>query len=202
MRGKNQKIVFAVLIVVLAGIGYFLHSLAQGSLRRELTEKRKKVEVELARLRESNAAARAAADEAAAKERTTRNEAKKAEAEKAKSENERAAAEAKAAAQRQHSIQRVASREPSQGTCALAHRLHQKPHLLPLLVHEVYADGPTQERTRAAIHPELRKLARHHRRQRTLGISGTQQHIPLVQPLHAREPQIQNLLSLCSHYYK
>ena len=101
MRGKNQKIVFAVLIVFLAGVGFLLHSLAQGSLRRELTEKRKKVEVELNRLREANAEARAAADEAAAKEKTTRNEAKKAEAEKAKSENERAAAEAKAAAQKQ-----------------------------------------------------------------------------------------------------
>ena len=101
MRGKNQKVVFAALIVVLAGIGYFLHTLAQESLRRELTEKRRKVEVELNRLRESNAGARAAADEAAAKEKTTRNEAKKAEAEKARSENERAAAEAKAAAQKQ-----------------------------------------------------------------------------------------------------
>ena len=98
MRSKDQRLVFVVVIAVLIGIGYFLHTLSQNSLRQELTEKRKKVEVQLNKLKEANLEARAAADEAAAKEKTTRNEAKKAEAEKAKSENERATAEAKVAA--------------------------------------------------------------------------------------------------------
>ena len=98
MRSKDQRLVFVVVIAVLIGIGYFLHTLSQNSLRQELTEKRKKVEVQLNKLKEANVEARAAADEAAAKEKTMRNEAKKAEAEKAKSENERATAEAKVAA--------------------------------------------------------------------------------------------------------
>ena len=98
MRSKDQRLVFVAVIAVLIGIGYFLHTLSQNSLRQEFTEKRKKVEVQLNKLKEANLEARAAADEAAAKEKTMRNEAKKAEAEKAKSENERATAEAKVAA--------------------------------------------------------------------------------------------------------
>lgn len=98
MRSKDQRIVFVAVIAVLIGIGYFLHTLSQNSLRQELTEKRKKVEVQLNKLKEANLEARAAADEAAAKEKATRNEAKKAEAERAKSENERATAEANVAA--------------------------------------------------------------------------------------------------------
>ena len=98
MKSKNQKIVFLAVLVVLAGIGYYAHTLAQNSLRQELTEKRRKVEAQLNKLREANLEARAAADEAAAKEKTTRNEAKRAEAEKVRSENERATAEAKVAA--------------------------------------------------------------------------------------------------------
>ena len=98
MRSKDQRIVFVAVVAILIGIGYFLHTLSQKSLRQELTEKRKKVEVQLNKLKEANLEARASADEAAAKEKTARNEAKKAEAEKAKSENERATAEAKVAA--------------------------------------------------------------------------------------------------------
>ncbi|MBR0504456.1 MAG: hypothetical protein IJJ84_03550 [Kiritimatiellae bacterium] len=101
MRGKNQRIVFVVLIAVLAGIGYALHMYSQNSLRQKLTEQRRKVEVELDRLLEANAGARAAADEAAAKEKTTQNEAKAAEAAREKSENDRKAAEENAAAQKQ-----------------------------------------------------------------------------------------------------
>ena len=98
MRSKDQRLVFVAVIAVLIGIGYFLHTLSQNNLRQELTEKRKKVEVQLNKLKEANLEARAAADEAAAKEKATRNEAKRVEAEKAKSENERATAEAKVAA--------------------------------------------------------------------------------------------------------
>ena len=98
MRSKDQRIVFVAVAAVLIGICYFLHTLAQNSLRQELTEKRRKVEAQLNKLKEANLEARAAADEAALKEKTTRNEAKKAEAEKATSENERATAEAKVAA--------------------------------------------------------------------------------------------------------
>ena len=77
MRSKDQRLVFVVVIAVLIGIGYFLHTLSQNSLRQELTEKRRKVEVQLNKLKEANLEARAAADEAAAREKTTRNEAKK-----------------------------------------------------------------------------------------------------------------------------
>ena len=104
MRSKDQRIVFVVVVAVLIGIGYLLHTLSQNSLRQELTEKRKKVEVQLNKLKEANLEARAAADEAALKEKTTRNEAKKAEAEKATSENERATAEAKVAALNQEKV--------------------------------------------------------------------------------------------------
>ena len=101
MRGKNQRVIFIVLIAVLAGIGYALHMYSQNSLRQKLTEQRRKIEVELDRLLEANEGARAAADEAAAKEKTTRNEAKAAEAAREKSENDRKAAEENAVAQKQ-----------------------------------------------------------------------------------------------------
>ena len=114
MRGKNQRIVFVALIAVLAGIGYFLHMYSQKSLRENLTEQRRKVEVELNRLLEANAGARAAADEAAAKEKTTRNEAKAAEAAKAKSENNLKAAEENAAAQKQEKENIEAKRKLAQ----------------------------------------------------------------------------------------
>ena len=93
MRGKNQRVIFIVLIAVLAGIGYFLHTYSQNSLRQKLTEQIHQKEDRLNRLLEANEGARAAADEAAAKEKTSRNEAKAAEAAREKSENDRKAAE-------------------------------------------------------------------------------------------------------------
>ena len=50
MRGKNQRVIFIVLIAGLAGIGYALHMYSQNSLRQKLTEQRRKIEVELERL--------------------------------------------------------------------------------------------------------------------------------------------------------
>ena len=83
MRGKNQNIVFLAVIVVLAGGGYLLHTMQMNSLRAKLSDRYKKAETELGKLREANEEARANAVEANAKEKATRNEAKKAEAEKA-----------------------------------------------------------------------------------------------------------------------
>ena len=87
MRGKKQSIVFLVVIVVLAGGGYLLHTMQMNSLRKKLTDRYQKAETELGKLREANEEARANAVEASAKEKATRNEAKKAEAEKENSEN-------------------------------------------------------------------------------------------------------------------
>lgn len=101
MRGTKQKIVFLVLVAILAGGGYVLHTLQMDSLRRKLTDRCKQAESELNKLRELNHEARDNAAAAAAAKDKARNEAKKAEAERAKSENERKTAESNAAAQRQ-----------------------------------------------------------------------------------------------------
>ena len=100
MRGKNQKIVFVALFAVLAGGGYFLHTVQMNGLRSKLTDRCKKAETELNKLREANEEARAHEAEAKAKEKATHNEAKKAEAARAKSENERKTAESNAAAKK------------------------------------------------------------------------------------------------------
>ncbi len=114
MRGKKQNIVFLVVITVLAGGGYLLHTMQMNSLRAKLSDRYKKAETELGKLREANEEARANAMEASAREKTTRNEAKKAEAEKAKSENERKTAESKVAAQKQEQENLAAKRKLAQ----------------------------------------------------------------------------------------
>ena len=101
MRGTKQKIVFLAVVAVLAGGGYFLHTMQMDSLRKKLTTARRNAEAELNKLRELNYAARDNAAAAAAAKEKARNEAKRAEAERAKSENERKTAESKAAALKQ-----------------------------------------------------------------------------------------------------
>ena len=114
MRGKKQSIVFLAVIAVLAGGGCLLHTMQMNSLRAKLSDRYKKAETELGKLREANEEARANAVEASAREKATRNEAKKAEAEKAKSENERKAAESKVAAQKQEQENVAAKRKLAQ----------------------------------------------------------------------------------------
>ena len=101
MRGKKQSIVFLVVIAVLAGGGYWLHTMQMDGLRKRLTDRCKKAETALNKLREANEEAHAKEGEAKARERATQNERKRAEAERAKSENERKAAESNAAAKKQ-----------------------------------------------------------------------------------------------------
>ena len=100
MRGKTQSIVFIALIAILAGGGYYLHSMQMDSQRKRLNERCKKAETALNKLREANEEARANEAEAKAKEKATLNERKKAEAERAKSENDRKTAESLAAAKK------------------------------------------------------------------------------------------------------
>ena len=100
MRGKTQSIVFIVLIVILAGGGYYLHTMQMDGLRKRLNDRCKKAETALNTLREANEEARANEAEARAKEKATQNERKKAEAERAKSENDRKTAESNAAAKK------------------------------------------------------------------------------------------------------
>ena len=114
MRGKKQIIVFLAVIVVLAGVGYLLHTMQMNSLRKKLTSRYRQAETALGRLREANEEALAKEAEAKARENATRNEAKKAEAERAKSENERKAAESKAAAQKQEQENIAAKRKLAQ----------------------------------------------------------------------------------------
>ena len=64
MRGKKQNIVFLVVIVVLAAGGYLLHTMQMNSLRAKLSDRYKKAETELGKLREANEEARANAVEA------------------------------------------------------------------------------------------------------------------------------------------
>ncbi len=101
MRGKKQSIVFLVVIVVLACVGYLLHTMQMDSLRKKLMDRCKKAETEQNRLREIVEEGRDNAAAAAAARDKARSEAKKAEAERAKSENERKAAESDAAAKKQ-----------------------------------------------------------------------------------------------------
>ena len=100
MRGKTLSVVLIVLIAVLAGGGYFLHTMQMDALRKRLNERCKKAENALNKLREANDEARA--NEAAAKdrERATLNERKKAEAERAKSENVLKTTESRALAEK------------------------------------------------------------------------------------------------------
>ena len=114
MRGKKQNIVFLVVIVVLAGVGYLLHTMQMNSLRKKLTGRYRQAETALGKLREANEEALAKEAEAKARENATRNEAKKAEAERAKSENERKTAESKAAAQKQEQENIAAKRKLAQ----------------------------------------------------------------------------------------
>ena len=100
MRGKKQSIVFLVVIAVLAGGGYFLHTMQMDGLRKRLNDRCKKAETALNKLRDANEEARANEAEARAKEKATLNERKKAEAEHAKSENDRKTAESNAAAKK------------------------------------------------------------------------------------------------------
>ena len=100
MRGKTQSIVFIVLIAVLAGGGYYLHTMQMDGLRTRLNDRCKKAETALNKLRDANEEARANEAEARAKEKATLNERKKAEAERAKSENDRKTAESNAAAKK------------------------------------------------------------------------------------------------------
>ena len=101
MSGKSQKIVFVVLIAILAVGGYFLHAMQMNSLRQKLMDRCKKAETALNKLREANEEARANEAAARAKEKTAQNERKKAEAERDKSESERKAAEERADAEKQ-----------------------------------------------------------------------------------------------------
>ena len=87
MRGKTQNIVFAAVLVALAGGGYFVHSLAQKRLREELTEERAKVERDLEKVLKADAEAKSLAD-------AKRSEARKAEADQKRAEADRAKAEA------------------------------------------------------------------------------------------------------------
>ena len=100
MRGKKQNIVFLVVIAVLVGGGYWLHTMQMGSLRKKLTDRCQKAESALNKLRETLEEGRDAAAAAAAAKDKARSEAKKAEAERAKSENERKTAESNAAAKK------------------------------------------------------------------------------------------------------
>ena len=100
MRGKTQSVVFIALIAILAGGGYYLHTMQMDGLRKRLNDRCKKAEAALNKLRDANEEARANEAEAKAKERATLNERKKAEAERAKSENERKTAESHAAAKK------------------------------------------------------------------------------------------------------
>ena len=59
MRAKTQNMVFLVVLAVLAAGGYFLHTLAQKSLREELTEQRMKVEAELKKVQRAGVEAKA-----------------------------------------------------------------------------------------------------------------------------------------------
>ncbi len=110
MRGKPLNIVLLVLVAVLAGGGYYLHTMQMDGQRkkvRSLQDKLNKI-LELNQGARDNAAAAEAAKEKA------RSEAKKAEAEKAKSENERKAAESKVAAQKQEQENVAAKRKLAQ----------------------------------------------------------------------------------------
>lgn len=94
MRAKTQRTVFfgVLAVAVLAGIGYFLHSLAQKGLREELTEQCRKVEAELKKVRKDDAEAKSLAD-------AKRSDARKAEADlkRAEADREKAKAEAEEA---------------------------------------------------------------------------------------------------------
>ena len=69
MRGKTQSIVFIVLIAVLAGGGYFLHTMQMDGLRKRLNDRCKKAEIALNKLKDANEEARA--NEAEARARLT-----------------------------------------------------------------------------------------------------------------------------------
>ena len=69
MRGKTQSIVFIVLVVILAGGGYYLHTMQMDGLRKRLNDRCKKAETALHKLRDANEEARANEAEARAKEK-------------------------------------------------------------------------------------------------------------------------------------
>ena len=114
MSGKTQSIAFIVLIAVLAGGGYYLHTMQMDGLRKRLNDRCKKAETALNKLREANEEARAKEGEAQAREKATQNERRRAEAERAKSENERKAAESNAAAKKQEKENVEAKRKLAQ----------------------------------------------------------------------------------------
>ena len=89
MRAKTQNMVFLVVLAVLAAGGYFLHTLAQKSLREELTEQRMKVEAELKKVQRAGVEAKALADSKRSEARKAEADLKRAEAEKEKAKRKK-----------------------------------------------------------------------------------------------------------------
>ncbi len=149
MRGKKQNIVFLVVVVVLAGVGYLLHTVQMDSLRKKLMDRCKKAETEQNRLREIVEEGRDAAAAAAAARDKARSEAKKAEAERAKSENELKAAESNAAATKQEQENIEAKRKLAQEESVRAEKAAV----------EAAAKQKQQEAEKAASEAKAKELA-------------------------------------------
>ena len=149
MRGKKQSIVFLAVIAILAGGGYWLHTMQMGSLRKKLTDRCQKAESELNSLREILEEGRDAAAAAAAAKDKARSEAKKAEAERVRSENERKTAESNAAAKKKELESIEAKRKLAQEESVRAEKAAA----------EAAAKQKQQEAEKAASEAKAKELA-------------------------------------------